>query len=47
MTKKDKVLAKVFGSTDVKSVTFAELKSALKIKGFHHDRSCGDHDICF
>jgi hypothetical protein len=45
MTKKDKVLAKVFESTDVKSVTFSELKSALKAKGFHHDRSNGDHDI--
>jgi hypothetical protein len=45
MTKKDKVLAKVFESTDVKSIIFAELKAALKAKGFHHDRSHGDHDI--
>ncbi len=45
MTKKDKVLAKVFESTDVTSVTFAELKAALKAKGFHHDRSNGGHDI--
>lgn len=44
MTKRKKALAKVLEG-EARSVTFKELKAALKIKGFVHDRTKGSHEI--
>lgn len=44
MTKKEKTLSRVLEG-DVSSITFAELKNALKLKGFTHDRTTGSHEI--
>ena len=44
MTKKEKTLCKVLEGEPT-AVTFIELKSALKLKGFIHDRTNGSHEI--
>ncbi|MGB0415022.1 MAG: type II toxin-antitoxin system HicA family toxin [Coraliomargarita sp.] len=44
MTKKEKTVSKVLEGTP-NSISFSELKTALKLKGFTHDRTNGSHEI--
>ena len=44
MSKKDKTFTKVLEG-DASAIKFSELKTALKRKGFRHDRTTGSHEI--